>query len=101
MKKSMRRVKRMRRFNFILFGLVLESSPVQRIRSPFLFRVFDILNPLRTPQFGTAGSRISLPLLLRRWYRFFGEDTHLTLFLQCSEGLLDHPIFEGVKRDDA
>jgi hypothetical protein len=50
---------RMTRFNFIPFGLTLESSPVQRIRSSFLFIAFDILNFLGTPQFGTSRLGIS------------------------------------------
>ena len=91
----------MRRFNFILLGLTLESPSAQRTRSPFLFIAFDILNPLRTPQLGTARSWVSLSFFLRRDDGFPGQNAHLFILLQFSKNLLDHPIFEGVKRDHA
>ncbi len=98
---SIRSVKRMKRFNFFPFGLMVESSPVQRIRSPLSPAGFAISNSLRTTQLRTARPRVSPLFFLRRRHRLLGQNTHLAFLLQSSKRLLDHSIFEGVEGDNA
>src|SRR5512139_2314156 len=106
MRKSRRRVKRRRKFDLMpmAFFFALDPLSVQRIRSPFLsiaLAIFISSHPLRTSQLRASGSRVPLLLLIRRRDWFFRNPLHHPIPVQFPKGLFDHPVFEGMERDDA
>src|SRR4030042_5655783 len=72
MKKSIRTVKRTMGLNIIRLGLALGPSPVQRMRSSFLFTVFVIQNSSAIPY--TLSAHLSLALRDRGFLSFSSSE---------------------------